>query len=422
MGGGHSLLGVALASVMLSAGLALAVARQGLVSDAEPTPGEASAGTLLVPTDDPAWCPDASPVPETLPGDADASTSYRWSKGPVDAKHAGVSIDGPIIAGGPGFMAAANVDGPALLVSSNGRRWTRVGLEGSHGEWLVGIARMCDGYVALGQADSFVPALWSSSDGTAWRRQPVDPALTGLGFDVIGSWAGGLVGVGCRAVVPDDEHYLQPVPSCEGLLTLAVSADGLAWHAVPTDVDFEASVAVLPVDDEIIVLAWADDIAGTVTLMHSANGSTWTESHPEVGLLHDVAVGTDGLLAVSSGRIVASSDGETWSPVDAPIRYGDRIAVLPADPVAGRPQDLIVVSGWIRQGRTEEAAVWWRLGEGPWKRALLPAGGGRTFNVTSLAISEQGRVALLGYEAGRGESGFRPAIWIGTPTSGHGPS
>ncbi len=134
--------------------------------------------------------------------------------------------DGRVIAGG----LLSTVEGrseAAVWVTDDLDDWRFVALptdtEGFAG--VAGLARGGPGLVAVGfeQRTGTAGAMWTSEDGTAWRRVPHDAGLFGgddqshTRIQSVAAVPGGLVAVGSRLVGPDARKVIW------------TSADGITW-------------------------------------------------------------------------------------------------------------------------------------------------------------------------------------------------
>jgi hypothetical protein len=282
---------------------------------------------------------------DTSGGDQDAAVwtsadGLSWSRVPHD--EGGLGGDGDqmmlaVTAGGPGFVAVG-LDGSdsdsdvAVWTSPDGFDWSRVphdevAFGGTGNQWAVDVVAGELGVVAVGsdfKAGYGDAAVWTSADGSTWRRVPnEDEALGDFGDQ--GMWSVTLGGPGVVAVGwawYGIEQYRAAVWT---------SPDGTAWTQVPDGPNLRGGV-------------------GKATFMYAVASS-------DAGF---VAVGNESSLGLETDPAVwTSADGLIWSRVTDPEGKLARPGAQAMAAVAIGPDGLVAV-GWEGvAGYTEfDARVW----------------------------------------------------------------
>jgi hypothetical protein len=241
---------------------------------------------------------DSTPTGTAGELDAAAWTSANgrdWTRAP----HSREQLGGPgdqvmaaVTAGGPGLVAVGRSGaGAAVWTSADGLVWTRVASasltapEGGE-QRLRAVAAVPGGLVAVGSvtgADLIErPAVWASTDGTAWARAPLPDALAAADADE-GGPAGSL-----RALLVTSNQVLA-LGDVDGDAAVWTSPNGVTWTAVPSSVTGEVD------GHAVLGGAGQQSIAG-VAAATTKDG------------LRIVAVGTDGDRAAAWW----SNDGYRW--------------------------------------------------------------------------------------------------------------
>jgi hypothetical protein len=266
---------------------------------------------------------------DDLRPEADVISPSGWRRWPLDGDVFGSAGVWDLVAGGDGFVAVGTtlvtcetpgrvVGGvdtsseAAVWTSSDGTSWRRVSLDDalSRGTSLWKVASSGAGLVAIGRDTSRdLPVVWNSPDGIAWS--PVtdedfqdadihlaDVAATSHGFTVVG-----------------DEG--------EDVTTAAVwtSADGLSWTRVPLDEDSSnrASMRALTSSgDQVLAVGILRDDPAHFALWSSTDATAWTLTEVPVGDLGDndaigIVAANSGIVVSSYGGVWHSPDGESWS-------------------------------------------------------------------------------------------------------------
>jgi hypothetical protein len=165
-----------------------------------------------------------------------------WSRVPHDETIFGGQKIWSVAAGGPGLVAVgrgfggAAQDAAAVWTSVDGLVWSRVPrdeddmVSGGHYEQMFSVAAGGPGLVAVGhdRRGELVAAVWTSVDGLAWSRVPLDETVFGSSsaeqeMRSVVAGGPGLVAVGSEG------PYMSQVSA------VWTSVDGLAWSRVPHD-------------------------------------------------------------------------------------------------------------------------------------------------------------------------------------------
>ena len=243
----------------------------------------------------------------------------------------------------------------AFWTSADGRTWTRLPTSTAFdGAEVTGFASGPGGLIAVGDRGFAQPHLWTSTDGSTWQSQSLDPTVFGKAhFGTVAPFPGGwLIAGSTGGTPPGPGGGAESGNGSKGAVW--VSPDGATWHAA------------------------------TVTGQGSG-----TE-------LRELYAGSDGLIAVGSlegdktGALWTSADGETWSlaPADDYGSYhtfpmatdGQRIA---GDSYAQRDKISFAVSAdglaWrtlADLGATDTKPEWSGTEHGAWadSAVVLPDG------------------------------------------------
>jgi hypothetical protein len=174
------------------------------------------------------------------------------------------------------------------LWASTGGSWTPATVDGAQTGAPVSVVAFADGFVAVGsdgcQPSFFVlapdgcrPAIWRSTDGTAWTRisvtEPLNAQLT-----AVTTWQDGLLAVGARAATNDTTSLL-PV--------LLKSDDGTTWELLQPNNALDGPLTDVATDGEQLIVTGPRSAATTpmvATAWSSKDGIGWTrESLPGTG-------------------------------------------------------------------------------------------------------------------------------------------
>lgn len=254
----------------------------------------------------------AGPVWAQLP---DGFTQVWPPPGLTDLRCAAAAPDGTVVGGG---------DGPGLLVSHDGgTTWNR--LEAPDPTGLRAVAWGGGTFVAIG-ADG-EPA--TSTDGDHWVVHEADPPL---------DWAEAVTWTGQRFVAVGGQCYTNDCESFGRETRVADSSDGSEWSL---DLRKELYYGQWPVEvvsrGGVVVAAPFEDDDPTTMGVHGAivstdGGQSWQVVPLDFAPIH-VTVTTGGFFALGASRVDAegriqrwaasSSDGLTWTPVDASRLSGD---------------------------------------------------------------------------------------------------
>jgi hypothetical protein len=319
-----------------------------------------------------------------------------------------------------------------VFVSEDGVDWIRLAADDpalTTGNVLMyGIAEGGPGLVAGGMSceDNEFPCLagpyptvWTSIDGTAWTRTPVEQGeRVGAVLDVLVSDHGIVATGGVTQPTPDGGASSSP--------TVWLSVDGTSWSrvwqgAAVRDTEFGsgpgASVLALGPDGLIAGAgsAYNESGDGVAAVWVSSNAVDWIRVDPESvefasdaghgAFMSDIVWGPRGFVAVggdgSRAAVWTSTDGVTWTRIDttqAPIgsaRPLSAIAVLDGGYVAAGPDgNAVLVTLWT----STDGISWDRvqvLGEG---------------NADAI-VSSEGGIAVAGQTPS--DDNYHAAVWMG---------
>jgi hypothetical protein len=204
--------------------------------------------------------------------------------------------------GGPGLVAVGS-SGDSLVgtlphaeawFSSDGVTWARTSVAGPGA--MGDVTAFGDGFVAVGDGDTFEGAyIWTSKDGLTWTRVS-DPALSGLTLTGVTDGPDGLVAVG-----------FTDVPGHPGNASAAVltSNDGLHWSRM--DPKQEAFVPPAPAHGN----AWSLQPA-SVTASSVGYIAVGTASGPGCPTAASAGIICQG---VTEASVWTSADGQSWTRV-----------------------------------------------------------------------------------------------------------
>lgn len=110
--------------------------------------------------------------------------------------------------------------------------------------------------------------------------------------------------------------------------TLLTSADGISWQKVSIGADIDRLGGIAYGGGKYVLVGHVNEIAGRIYT--SDDGVTWQETAAiPYQWLHDVAYGNGKFVAVgSAGKILTSSDGETWTTHNVTYPDGESTTLL----------------------------------------------------------------------------------------------
>ena len=398
----------------------------GASSPASPSSTTASTGhpTPAAPTPSEAGLSWTKAADVARPGDAFAEPSAlpTGPSGPDTAGHPGhypgqAIVDDVASAGGRlvavGYVGVGGVWTAIGWTSTDAEHWTLTSIDPTPASLAVAVAAIpqVGGFVAGGRVDR-APAIWTSADGSAWRRQSVPTLSNGTEWERI------------TAVLPTSDGFLAAGSVGPELgdrrARFWSSADGMDWAAVPDDPGFAgAEVAdVLGIDGRFVAIGklgtgqrWSGSVAWV-----SSDGRQWTRiDSPELaaGIASALAPLDGGLVAVGSdldereALAWRSTDGSTWSVApreDSRLYNGEKIRMTDVTAVRA---GLLAVGNYV--GVQYGTATSWISTDGrSWRRAGdYPALG--QGEMLAVGRGGPGLVAVGSFGA---PDNYIPTIWL----------
>jgi hypothetical protein len=251
--------------------------------------------------------------------------------------------------------------GPAPLLEPGPASWQRIELPGAANRSSARMTDLVgteDGYRAVGnQGFADQGYVWASADGVAWHGVPTGDLFTGAQLNGLIRTGDGYSAVGTRLV---DGHWRGSVWR---------SADGETWRpaasvagsdrAIINDVVF-AHGRYVAVGGELLESGYLDFIP---RIWISTDAEHWTVSPSAAvwnrligGEFTTVVVGGPGFVATGRIRGVWSSpDGDAWMPVTEPPVSGEWFT---DDVAIGRGGRIVVVGGPALVRVSDDGATW----------------------------------------------------------------
>jgi CHAT domain len=324
-----------------------------------------------------------------------------------------------------GYDSSSEGFDAAIWSSSNGRAWRRMpageDLAGPGDQQIRSVAYVPGALLAAGTNTAngnHEAALWRSSDGADW--EPV-PGLSASGTDPVinrltTGTSVGLVAAGWQTVDGEDG-------------ALWVSRDGRAWDRVDFGGPGEQRInRAREFGGKLVALGFADGDAGVWV---SKDGRAWDPvSDADLGGDGDqeildatsfgstlAAVGVEEVNGDTRGAVWLSEDGRSWRRVpdqegtfegSSPVRLNRVFDPSPTLVSKGFPR--LVAGGSVG----DDAAVWTSKDGEDWVREPDPSGafrGDGTQVIHSFRSSRRSLLAVGSYEA---VNGLDAAVWIGT--------
>ena len=378
----------------------------------------------------------ASPDPDALPRLAwNAVPDIQGVfGGPGDQAIAAavVGVDGTIVA--VGYDGAGEDGNAAVWRSSNGTRWTLAGSEalgGSGGQRLEDVAIIDGELVAVGWESSggdVDPAVWTSSDATTWRR--LDAVTSGLhetgkqAMRTVIEAPPGLVAVG---------H-----DNSTGSMDAAVwtSEDGTTWKRQTSSFfggrGHDDMVGMAAFGEELVVVGFGTTEAG------ERDAAVWVESGGLWSRIEDGSLGGEGdqqmtaVLAAGPGLVAVGfddsrgdQDAAVWTSTDGRDWERAPTAAIFDRPGAQTMYTLVQVGSALVAGGSSDTpagdtdgAIWLSADGTSWTR-LAPAsaaaaalGGLGRQRINSLVVFGR-RLLAVGSELGPRSD--QAAGWITDP-------
>jgi hypothetical protein len=349
-----------------------------------------------------------------------------------------LAIDGPaltaVVVGGPGYIAAAGIDesSAAIWTSPDGLTWTRTAQPTGPGR-VAALTAGGPGFVAVGSRSGRA-AVWTSSDGLAWAAVPdsqdfASPTAGGLAqMSAVTNAGPGLVAVGV-------ESGGGGMTGQQGAVWTSVN--GTEWRKAPVPDPGDWIHDVVAGGPGLVAVGSSQPVGSaqeTAAVWTSTDGNLWTRvpDGPAFAnaFIGSVLAGPKGLAAVGNGldpktgafhpMTWVSSDGLSWTgavagsepPPASPTRAFDGSAIADLAAVGG---GLLAVGLDNRMGpdsALQTIAIWSSSDGVTWTR--IPDEPGFQGGVsTSLAygasnVAERnGEVIVIGRTAGP-----RTTIWF----------
>ncbi|GGV20051.1 hypothetical protein GCM10010182_47330 [Actinomadura cremea] len=304
-----------------------------------------------------------------------------------------------------------------LVSTDGGRTFKSATVEGPAGNATPqAVAGGPSGWVAIG-AGATGGAVWTSSDGQSWTRQPdaVGRVFNGGNrVDRIVATGAGYVAVGAQSAKGD---FSDEEPA------VWLSSDGRAWEARAGD---QIGLNVEKASYSLVEVAASGDVVLLEGLIKPDNkkppqyrkvwrsqdgGRTWAASEVPVpkgsrGLL--IGGGQAGFLAVREmkdgdtpfGQTFVSKDGENWTKTGklAAEEYRSTSRII-GD--AGGYTALVARGGDVLVSRSADGRTWKAAGTAPAKPGLEVTG----------AAAANGQTVMVGREPGGGDMDPMLAVW-----------
>jgi hypothetical protein len=274
------------------------------------------------------------------------------------------------------------------------------------------------------KAGTTVAATWSADDGRSWERSDVKPAHKGVDEVMTAGERdadGNVLAVGWVGEEPESDA---------AVWRYRASGDDKGWTlSTPKAMqgDHEQWAFDVTSNETGTLVAGGENAWGEVRprLWFSADGNSWESVDDGAGgpfdatgdeSIRDIAAVGKGFIAVGSatgdaqdGAAWFSSDGTTWSRVEAPTLGGPGRQALESVVWTG---DVVVAGGYATDANGQGQPVIWRSGDGTtWSRpstALELDSDGRTaatdYSVTGLSFDGTGITASGGAK-------WRPHTW-----------
>lgn len=360
----------ATAAVVAVVAIAMTVAVAGTVILRSPDVGPAVVPTASPPAPTPAPATTVTPAPTVTPTAsptpaAVVGTSWQRVSDPDITGLPMGSLYGAI-PGGPGAIAWGEVygTGPRIWTTANGRDWTAATVETPtdfdkdqrNPGAVLDVTAGGPGYVAVGvytRTRGLQTALiWTSTDGTAWRRVPDDPVFADATLGQVVAWEGELLAFGCAGCGMES-----------GPTQGWTSPDGVTWTRFTPTLPAGSQVVdrVTPSADRL----WATggpvpqtgpSMTRQPVRLTSLDGRTWTASAlPGAGgVLHALPDGlyltvTTPTTGGAKAGVYRSTDAATWTAVTVG---------KPVEPELVAVGDTLVMVGGAAWRSTDGGLTW----------------------------------------------------------------
>jgi len=304
-----------------------------------------------------------------------------------------VGYDGALYAAGsyfsgPGPVASGYPRGGLPIVwrsTSDGRHWTLAWQSGGIVLGSGGFAKLVatPHDLFLFEGDTAGTALWRSSDGTGFERQPLPPVMADL--EVVGA----VSGHGRLVAIQANKYAGGPVHAYGSADAAWSSVDGTSWRrGTLQGAPILRSLVVTPSG---FVAGGESAATQTTTVWTSANGLAWTaRGLADTGSVTVAGRGSTLVAFDAQGAALWRSRGASWA------------RGVVAGPISGLPtiRSTVVGSmisagpyGFLLAGR--DLGTWWWSATGTrWVKLANPSAPGHGTRVTELFPDSTGLLAV----------------------------
>ncbi len=278
-----------------------------------------------------------------------STDAEHWALTTIDTTPASLAVAIAGIPGSGGFVAGGRVErAPAIWTSADGTTWRRETVptlsNGSEWERITAILPTNGGFIAGGSVGPELgdrrARFWSSDDGTSWEAIPDDPAFAGAEVADMIAVGGHVVAIG----------KLGTGQRWTGSIAW-VSDDGRRWRRIDSpQLAGGIASAIAPAPGGGVIAVGSDLDEREALVWRSIDGSTWQAPPRESSRLYnnekirmtDVTAVRGGLVAVGNYVGVQygtasswlSSDGLSWRRTGdyAALGQGEMLAITRGGP------------------------------------------------------------------------------------------
>ena len=274
-----------------------------------------------------------------------STDGLTWTPAKLDwraAKDAGGATGGIAIVGDQ-FLAIGNNSGGWTALSKTGETWKvdKQGIDGGKRFALpYAITTTPDGAAAGGTsgrtqtATHTLPAVWTTTDGTSWKRTELPPS--GQAFiTAIAATSSGMLAAGAQGVFGADGLVRTEAPA------LWVAPDGVTWQSVPMpfvgDGALLRSLTATASGLLLVLNDYRDKNAYAGTIWSSTDGLAWHQVFSTEPFLLMASYGPLGVFMSTPTKLLRSmDDGATWSETPLPAAVAGSFNTLLAQTPDGR--------------------------------------------------------------------------------------